>query len=108
MGVLQQSDVGGLGACSPIRYLRLHFRMGIPPPPPPPPTLHVNENMWMCVVHCILIFSLDYLKQIAGPRTVPVELGSRYTDKNWTQKLMTLSEFITNHISNKVSTVVHM
>ena len=70
--------------------------------------MHINfTNLWMCVtVHCILTFSLDYLKQIAGPRTVPIELGSRYTDKNWTQKLMTLSEFITNHVSSKVRTVV--
>lgn len=49
------------------------------------------------------VLSLDYLKRIAGPRTVPIELGSRYTDKEWTQKLMTLSEFITHHVSNKVS-----
>lgn len=55
-------------------------------------------HKWLC-----LLFSLDYLKQIAGPRTVPIELGSRYTDKEWTQKLMTLSEFIINHVSNTVS-----
>ena len=48
-------------------------------------------------------FSLEYLKRIAGPRTVPVELGSRYTDSNWTQKLMTLSEFIDNHVILSVS-----
>ncbi len=40
--------------------------------------------------------SLGYLKKVAGLRTVPVELGSKYTDEAWSQKLMTLSEFIDN------------
>lgn len=35
---------------------------------------------------------------MAGPRTVPVELGSRYTDHEWSQKLMTVSEFIDKHV----------
>ena len=63
------------------------------------PGLFVYAYEWRCICS---VLSLDYLNQIAGPRTVPIELGSRYTDKEWTQKLMTLSEFITNHISNKV------
>ena len=53
--------------------------------------------------HNVYVYSLGYLKQIAGPRTVPVELGSRYTDDNWAQKLMTLSEFIDTHIVTIVS-----
>lgn len=31
---------------------------------------------------------------MAGDRTVPVEIGSHYADENWSQKLMTLKEFI--------------
>lgn len=46
--------------------------------------------------------SLEYLKQIAGPRTVPVELGSRYTDEDWSQKLMTISKFIDSYIIGQV------
>ena len=46
----------------------------------------------------LFLSSLDYLRQVAGPRTVPVELGSRYTDEEWSQKLMTVSEFIDNCI----------
>ena len=42
--------------------------------------------------------SLQLLKQKYGPRTVPVELGSRYTDDSWSQRLMTLHEFITEYI----------
>ena len=46
-------------------------------------------------------WSLSYLKQIAGSRTVPVELGSRYTDEDWSQKLMTLAEFIDGYVDTK-------
>ena len=54
------------------------------------------------------ISSLSYLKDVAGLRTVPVELGSRYTDHDWSQKLMTLADFIDNHVapSSKVGVAV--
>ena len=42
----------------------------------------------------IMKFSFDYLIKIAGDRTVPIELGSRYSDDDWTQKLMTISDFV--------------
>ena len=45
-------------------------------------------------------WSFDYLQKLAGNRTVPVEIGSRYTDESWTQKLMTINEFITGYITN--------
>lgn len=44
-------------------------------------------------------WSINYLKNIAGYRTVPVELGSRYTDDTWTQKLMTIGDFIDNYLN---------
>lgn len=40
----------------------------------------------------------NYLLKVAGMRTVSIEIGSKYTDINWTQKLMTLKEFIKEHI----------
>ncbi|ENN81413.1 hypothetical protein YQE_02184, partial [Dendroctonus ponderosae] len=40
---------------------------------------------------------VNYLLKVAGNRTVPVEIGSHYTDENWSQKLMTVREFITTH-----------
>ena len=48
------------------------------------------------------ICSLAYLKEVAGPRTIPVELGSRYTDEEWSQKLMTLTNFIDNYVMSQV------
>lgn len=40
---------------------------------------------------------VNYLLKVAGNRTVPVEIGSHYTDEDWSQKLMTVREFITTH-----------
>lgn len=43
---------------------------------------------------------LDYLLTKAGSRTVPVELGSKYTSDNWSQSLVKFSEFIEHCILN--------
>ncbi|KAK0094403.1 hypothetical protein PV326_011037, partial [Microctonus aethiopoides] len=40
----------------------------------------------------------NYLIKIAGSRTVPIELGSRYTEEDWSQCLTTFSEFIRSHV----------
>lgn len=45
---------------------------------------------------------LENLKSIAGWRTVPVEIGSKYTDDDWSQVLMTMSEFIETFIEKTV------
>ncbi|NXX78347.1 KDM8 protein, partial [Urocolius indicus] len=50
---------------------------------------------------CMKKWSVDYFCQVAGCRTVPVELGSRYTDEEWSQKLMTVSDFINQYIVNE-------
>lgn len=42
----------------------------------------------------------NYFIKLAGLRTVAIELGRDYTDSKWTQKLMTIEEFIKNHIYN--------
>jgi len=44
--------------------------------------------------------NLDYLKRMAGLRTVPIEVGRTYLDDTWTQKLMTLNSFIDDHVQN--------
>ncbi|XP_020498149.1 lysine-specific demethylase 8 [Labrus bergylta] len=46
-------------------------------------------------------WSIEYLRSVAGCRTVPVEVGSRYTDEEWSQTLLTVSEFIDRYIANK-------
>ncbi|XP_030762619.1 bifunctional peptidase and arginyl-hydroxylase JMJD5 [Sitophilus oryzae] len=42
--------------------------------------------------------NIQYFLNLAGARTVPIEIGSHYTDKNWSQKLMTIKEFIENYL----------
>ena len=45
-------------------------------------------------------WNVSYLKNIAGYRTVPIEIGSRYTDDDWTQTLMTVNDFIKKYVLN--------
>lgn len=45
-------------------------------------------------------WSLQYLNQQAGYRTVPVEIGKKYTDQTWSQKLITINEFINHYVIN--------
>ena len=49
-----------------------------------------------------LFLSFDYLIQLAGDRTVPIELGSRYSDDDWTQKLMTITDFVQQYCRRRV------
>ena len=42
--------------------------------------------------------NMNYLKSVAGRRTVPIEIGKDYMASNWSQKLMQISEFIDTHI----------
>ena len=41
---------------------------------------------------------MNYLKSVAGMRTVPVEVGDTYLDENYRQELITIGDFITRHI----------
>ncbi|KAH9489752.1 Lysine-specific demethylase 8 [Bulinus truncatus] len=47
-------------------------------------------------------WSLEYLRSVAGCRTVPVEIGARYTEEDWTQKLITINELIDMYITDPV------
>eukprot|EP00191_Tetraselmis_sp_GSL018_P021199 CAMPEP_0177586082 /NCGR_PEP_ID=MMETSP0419_2-20121207/4870_1 /TAXON_ID=582737 /ORGANISM="Tetraselmis sp., Strain GSL018" /LENGTH=338 /DNA_ID=CAMNT_0019075925 /DNA_START=647 /DNA_END=1660 /DNA_ORIENTATION=+ len=43
----------------------------------------------------------SYLRRTCGQRTVPVEVGRHYLDDAWTQRLMTLSEFVEGHLERR-------
>ncbi|KAB0792258.1 hypothetical protein PPYR_14217 [Photinus pyralis] len=70
---------------------------------------HFNENHFKpcypavlkdCISHWPAVTKwpdVNYLLELAGSRTVPIEIGSHYADENWTQKLMSLREFIYDH-----------
>jgi lysine-specific demethylase 8 len=56
-------------------------------------------NHWPAITK----WNIDYIRQVAGRRTVPVEIGSKYTEENWSQKLMTIDNFIDKFILNNQS-----
>uniref|UniRef100_A0A0B6ZHS4 JmjC domain-containing protein 5 n=2 Tax=Arion vulgaris TaxID=1028688 RepID=A0A0B6ZHS4_9EUPU len=78
------------------------------------PSVQMFQAMFMDLGHPVVItdaigywpalttrrWSLDYLRSVAGCRTVPVEIGTRYTEDSWTQKLMTINEMIDTYITN--------
>ena len=45
----------------------------------------------------------QYLRNMAGNRTVPVEVGENYLEEGWGQKLVLLSDFIAEHLADKAS-----
>jgi len=45
-------------------------------------------------------WNLKYVRKVAGHRLVPVEVGSKYTDNSWGQKLMTINQFIDTYFSD--------
>ncbi|XP_073071483.1 bifunctional peptidase and arginyl-hydroxylase JMJD5 isoform X3 [Manis javanica] len=78
--------------CPSLQYFRKHFLV-----PQRPVILEGVADHWPCMKK----WSLEYIQEIAGCRTVPVEVGSRYTDEEWSQTLMTVSEFISRYIVNE-------
>lgn len=41
-----------------------------------------------------------YLMSVAGERTVPIEIGSHYTNENWSQDLVKFKDFLNRQISS--------
>ncbi|CAD5229708.1 unnamed protein product [Bursaphelenchus okinawaensis] len=52
---------------------------------------------------CYEKWSFEYLYTKCGHRTVPVELGSKYTDDDWSQILMPFGEFVKDYIVNQTT-----
>ncbi|KAJ7426005.1 hypothetical protein WISP_19903 [Willisornis vidua] len=80
------------------------FRLGVPMPrhnyffaEDHPNRISTSTFYYKCQ-HKTHFQSVDYFCQVAGCRTVPVELGARYTDEEWSQQLMTVSDFISQYI----------
>ncbi|XP_038619075.1 bifunctional peptidase and arginyl-hydroxylase JMJD5 isoform X4 [Tachyglossus aculeatus] len=85
--------------CPSLEYFKNSYLV-----PQKPVILEGTVDHWPCMKK----WSLDYIEEIAGCRTVPVELGSRYTDAEWSQTLMTVSEFIRNYIVNEQNNVGYL
>eukprot|EP01134_Creolimax_fragrantissima_P008355 CFRG8355T1 len=52
----------------------------------------LNERKW----------SIQSLYHRFGHRSVPVEIGSKYTDEDWTQRIMTLGDFLIQYLNPNV------
>lgn len=79
--------------CPSLQHFRKQFLA-----PGRPVILEGVVDQWPCMTK----WSLEYLQEIAGCRTVPVEVGSRYTDEDWSQTLMTVNEFISKYLRDEV------
>ncbi|XP_008526642.1 bifunctional peptidase and arginyl-hydroxylase JMJD5 isoform X2 [Equus przewalskii] len=79
--------------CPSLQYFRKHFLV-----PERPVILEGVADHWPCMKK----WSLEYIQEVAGCRTVPVEVGSRYTDEEWSQTLMTVNEFISKYIVDEI------
>uniref|UniRef100_A0A8C9KK97 Lysine demethylase 8 n=1 Tax=Panthera tigris altaica TaxID=74533 RepID=A0A8C9KK97_PANTA len=78
--------------CPSLQHFRKHFLV-----PGRPVILEGVADQWPCMKK----WSLEYIQDVAGCRTVPVEVGSRYTDEEWSQTLMTVNEFISKYIRDE-------
>ncbi|XP_032748586.1 bifunctional peptidase and arginyl-hydroxylase JMJD5 isoform X1 [Rattus rattus] len=85
--------------CPPLQHFKKHFLV-----PGRPVILEGVADHWPCMKK----WSLQYIQEIAGCRTVPVEVGSRYTDEDWSQTLMTVDEFIHKYILSEAKDVGYL
>ncbi|KAM9583734.1 bifunctional peptidase and arginyl-hydroxylase JMJD5 isoform 1-T5 [Trichechus inunguis] len=85
--------------CPSLEYFKKHFLV-----PERPVILEGVANHWPCMKK----WSLEYIQEIAGCRTVPVEVGSKYTDEDWSQTLMTVNEFISRYVVDEPKDVGYL
>ncbi|XP_073915873.1 bifunctional peptidase and arginyl-hydroxylase JMJD5 isoform X2 [Castor canadensis] len=85
--------------CPPLQYFKNHFLV-----PGRPVILEGVADHWPCMKK----WSLEYIREIAGYRTVPVEVGSRYTDEDWSQTLMTVRDFISKYIESEAKDIGYL
>lgn len=82
-----------------LQHFREHFLL-----PGRPVVLEGVVDHWPCMKK----WSLEYIQEVAGCRTVPVEVGSRYTDEEWSQTLMTVGDFIRKYIVDEAGDVGYL
>ncbi|KAM4829246.1 bifunctional peptidase and arginyl-hydroxylase JMJD5 [Thomomys bottae] len=82
-----------------LQHFRTHFLL-----PRRPVVLEGVADHWPCMKK----WSLQYIREVAGGRTVPVELGSRYTDEDWSQTLMTVDDFITTYVESETENIGYL
>ena len=53
-------------------------------------------------------WNIEYIKKSIGKRTVPIEIGNKYTDTKWSQQLMTIEHFINRFLRKQTKNVQQM
>eukprot|EP00088_Acartia_fossae_P018153 TRINITY_DN20452_c0_g1_i7.p1 TRINITY_DN20452_c0_g1~~TRINITY_DN20452_c0_g1_i7.p1 ORF type:complete len:454 (-),score=47.20 TRINITY_DN20452_c0_g1_i7:60-1421(-) len=53
-------------------------------------------------------WTVPYLVRVAGPRTVPIEIGKNYTSEHWTQRLMTVKQFAEQYLQGDCKEVGYL
>jgi hypothetical protein len=56
--------------------------------------LHIWDRRHVSLQQCYHLSRSGCTAQVAGRRTVPVEVGSHYLEEGWGTRLMTLTDFI--------------
>lgn len=63
---------------------------------------------WPCMAMDERRWNFPYLLRRMAFRAVPVELGSKYTDDNWSQKIISVKEFVEKFIFNRSNGIGYM
>lgn len=79
--------------CPSLEYFQKHYMN-----PARPVIIEGAVNHWPAL--STNSWSVNYMRRVAGLRTVPVEIGSKYTEDAWSQSLMTVDQFIDRFMIN--------
>ena len=83
---------------------------GVPIPEEDLPSLDSFAAQYLCKTPVVITGAMlgwpalhrwkraEYWRAVAGPRTVPVEIGKSYMEEGWGQLLMLFSEFLDKHL----------
>ncbi|KAG6437944.1 hypothetical protein SASPL_102875 [Salvia splendens] len=82
---LSTKTVAKKGGLSLEEFLREHFIPGLPV------IISGSMDHWPATDRWS---DMNYIKKVAGFRTVPVEVGRNYLSSDWKQELITISEFL--------------
>ncbi|XP_047979687.1 lysine-specific demethylase JMJ30-like isoform X2 [Salvia hispanica] len=82
---LSSKTVAKKGGLSLEEFLREHFIPGLPV------IISGSMDHWPATDRWS---DMNYIKKVAGFRTVPVEVGRNYLSSDWKQELITISEFL--------------
>ena len=88
VGLAKRHAIKRISAPSISKFLNDHINPSIPV------IITGAMNHWPAMSGERRWSNLNYLRRVAGPRLVPVEIGENYLHEDWSQQLLPLSDFI--------------